>query len=182
MSTWLIALAGGAVGSILTFALTVASRVLAARREIEATDRFVRDRDEDLASWVSDRNLALERELAETTEMLNKDNLFYSGAHGVALARLKERALHEYRDQERQARRDLALAGERESWAHAFWRRRRRQPFPTLTTAERASGVLDAWRSSVTRHGDSPIEVVDPTRRGLHEAAQEASLSLKKFV
>ncbi len=41
--------------------------------------------------------IPLERELAQTTGELNKDNLFYSGAHGVALAMLKERALHEYR-------------------------------------------------------------------------------------
>lgn len=182
MSTWLVALAGGAVGSLLTFALTLGGRVLAARREIDATDRFVRDRDEDLASWVSDRSLALERELAETTEDMNKENLFYSGAHAVALARLKERALHEYRDQERQAQRDVALAGERETWPHAFWRRVRRQPFPTLTTPERAHSVLDAWRSSITRHGDPPIEVIDPARRDLPQAAQEAVAALKKFV
>jgi hypothetical protein len=42
--------------------------------------------------------------------------------------------------------------------------------------------VLDAWRSSVTRHGDSPIEVVDPTRRTLGEAVQDVKLEPKKFV
>lgn len=182
MSTWLVALAGGAVGSLLTAALAVGGRLLAARREIDATDRFVSERDEDLASWVADRSLALERELAEKTEELNKENLFYSSTHGVALARLKERALHQYRDQERQAQRDIALAKERESWMHAFWRRQRGQPFPTLTAPTRAQPVLDAWRSSVTRHGDSPIEVVDPTRRVLGEAVQDVGVSPNKFV
>lgn len=182
MSTWLVALAGGAVGSLLTAALAVSGRLLAARREIDATDRFVADRDEDLASWVADRSLALERELAEKTEELNKENLFYSGAHGVALARLKERALHEYRDQERQAQRDVAVANERETWMHAFWRGRRGRPFPSLSTPERAQPVLDTWRSSVTRHGDSPIEVVDPTRRVLGEAVQDVGVSASKFV
>jgi hypothetical protein len=42
--------------------------------------------------------------------------------------------------------------------------------------------LLDAWRSSVTRHGDSPIEVVDPTRRALNDAIQDASINPKKFV
>jgi hypothetical protein len=65
VSTWLIALAGGAVGSILTAALAFGGRLLAAWREIDAIDRFVADRDEDLASWVADRSLALERELGE---------------------------------------------------------------------------------------------------------------------
>jgi len=182
VSTWLIAFVGGAVGSILTAVLAFGGRLLTARREIEVTDRFVFDRDEDLASWVADRSLALERELAEKTEELNKENLFYSGAHATALARLKERALHEYRDQERQAERDVALARERESWLHAFWRRRRGRPFPSLTAPKRAQPVLDVWRSSVTRHGDSPIEVVDPTRRTLGEVIQDVQLSPKKFV
>lgn len=69
----------------------------------------------------------LERELAAKTEVLNKENLFYSCAHGTALALIKERALHEHRDQERQADRAIALARERETWLHAFWRRRRRR-------------------------------------------------------
>jgi hypothetical protein len=42
--------------------------------------------------------------------------------------------------------------------------------------------VLDAWRSSVVRHGDSPIEVVDPTRRTLRDATQDMQLEPKKFV
>jgi hypothetical protein len=182
VSTWLIALAGGAVGSALTAALAFGARLLAARREIEATDRFVADRDEDLASWVADRSLALERELAAKTEALNKENLFYSGTHGTALALIKERALHEYRDQERQAERDVALARERETWLHAFWRRLCGRPFPKLTAPQRAQPVLDAWRSSVVRHGASPIEVVDPTRRTLRDATQDVQLEPKKFV
>lgn len=182
MNLWLVALVGGAIGSALTAALAAGSRLFGARREIDAHDRFVRDRDEDLASWVADRSRALERQLAEKTEELNKENLFYSGAHGVALAGLKERALHEYRDQERQARRDFALAREQEIWMHDFWRRRDDRPFLSLQVPERALPVLDAWRSSVIRHGSSPIEVADPTRKDLHEAVQNAGLSLDKFT
>jgi len=182
VSTWLVALTGGAVGSVLTAALAFGGRLLAAWREIEATDRFVADRDEDLASWVADRSLAPERELAAKTEELNKENLFYSSTHGTTLALIKERALHEYRDQERQAERDVALARERETSLHASWRRRGNRPFPSLTAPKRAQPVLDAWRSSVIRHGDSPIEVVDPTRRTLGEAIQDVQVDPKKFV
>jgi hypothetical protein len=42
--------------------------------------------------------------------------------------------------------------------------------------------LLDVWRSSVTRHGDSPIEVVDPTRRALNEAVQDVRTDPKRFV
>src|SRR5438067_687912 len=83
MSTWLVALAAGAIGNVLTAVIGLGACLLAARREIEATDRFVADRDEELASWVSDRSLALERELTAKTEEMNKENLFYSGAHGT---------------------------------------------------------------------------------------------------
>lgn len=182
MSTWLIALAAGAIGSVLTALLGLSGRLSTARREIDLNDRFVAERDEDLASWISDRSLALERELAAKTEEMNKENLFYSGAHANALALIKERALHEYRDQERQAQRDAALARERETLMHRFWRWRRDQPFPTLTAPGRAQPLLDAWRSSVTRHGDSPIEVVDPTRRALNDAIQDTSINPEKFV
>ncbi len=177
MSTWLVAIVGGVAGSMLTAVLAFGGKFLAARRAIEATDRFVHDRDEDLASWVSDRTLALEREIAEATERLNARKLFHSGTHGNAIARLKERALHEYRDQERQAQRDVAVARERETWAHSYWRGRDRHPFPTLTTPDRGRGILDVWRSSVTRHGGPPVEVHDSTQRGLHESAQTASIN-----
>jgi hypothetical protein len=59
---------GGAIGSLVTAILAVGARLLAAGSEIDGTDRFVQDRDEDLASWVADRSLALERDLAERTE------------------------------------------------------------------------------------------------------------------
>jgi len=65
---------------------------------------------------------------------------------------------------------------------HRYWRRRRGRSFPTLTAPERAQPLLDAWRSSVTRRGASPIELADPTRRTLPEAVQDASISPKKFV
>jgi len=65
---------------------------------------------------------------------------------------------------------------------HRYWRRRRGRSFPTLTAPERAQPLLDAWRSSVTRRGASPIELTDPTRRTLPEAVQDASISPKKFV
>jgi hypothetical protein len=145
VSTWLIAVAAGAVGSVLTAALAIGARLLAVRDRYDQPLR--RHRDEDLACWVADRSLALERELAAKTDELNKENLFYSGAHALAL--IKERALHEYRDQERQAERDVAPARERDTWLHAFWRRRRGRPFPKLTVGQRAQPVLGAWRWSV---------------------------------
>ncbi len=103
MATWLVAIVGGTLGSVATALVAWGARFFRARGEVEAHDRFVSERDGDLASWVSDRSLALWRELnAKSTEMA-KENLFYSSTHGLEISILKERPLHEYRDQERQA-------------------------------------------------------------------------------
>ncbi len=91
MATWLVAIVGGTLGSVATALVAWGARFFRARGEVEAHDRFVSERDGDLASWVSDRSLALWRELnAKSTEM-------------AKISILKERPLHEYRDQERQA-------------------------------------------------------------------------------
>jgi hypothetical protein len=101
---------------------------------------------------------------------MNRENLFYSSTHANAVALLKERALHEYRDQERQARRDVELISELEGELHRFWRNRAGIRFRKLETPTRAEQILEMWRSSVTRHGASPIEVADPTKRSLEQA------------
>ena len=134
---------------------------------------FRRRPHEDLASWVSDRSLALSRELRRESEKLNKENLFGSGAHGTALALLKERALHEYRDQERQARRAVAVLFQTETWTHRFWRWKQSRQFPELTAHGRAQRALDIWRLPVRSHGGEPIEVVEPARRTLEETTTQ---------
>jgi hypothetical protein len=94
----LIALAGGAVGAVLTAALAFGAHVVAVPDEVQQHDREVAERTEDLETWVADRDRALRRQLTEVTNDMNKpDRNLWSGAHGVALAATKERALHEYR-------------------------------------------------------------------------------------
>src|SRR5437868_6325751 len=148
MTTWLVAILGGAVGSLATALIAFGTRFWNAHGEVASHDRFVRERDEDLSSWVSDRTVELRRDIHAKTEEMNTENLFYSGAHGAAIALLKERALHEYRDQERRARRDLALIAETEGPLHRYWRRRVARPFPSLTAPHDAAPILDMWRSS----------------------------------
>jgi hypothetical protein len=46
-----------------------------------------------------------------------------------------------------------------------------------LTAPSRAEPVLDVWRSIVTSHGASPVEVVDPTRRTLDDTQRELDAS-----
>ena len=86
-----IALAGGAVGSIVTALIAYGARFWSARAGIEEHDRAARDRDEDLESWVSDRSIVLRRELKEISETYNKQNLFHSGAHEKPLRTRRRR-------------------------------------------------------------------------------------------
>jgi hypothetical protein len=88
MQTWLVAIVGGAIGSVVTALIAFSAPLVRARGEVASHDRFVVARDEDLTSWVSDRSIALGRELKAKTEELNKENLFGSVTHGKELALL----------------------------------------------------------------------------------------------
>src|SRR4051794_23295727 len=116
MDSALTALAGGAIGSLITLGATAGVRVAAARREIETNDRLVAQLNDDLEQWVIDDTARLRQELRGLRNDLNKRNLFYSGEYAFGLGAAKGRALQAYRDQERLAIRQAAAIRERETW------------------------------------------------------------------
>jgi hypothetical protein len=155
--------------------------------EVREHDRGSRERNEDLESWVSDETRRLKLELDGITEEMNKAGLLWGGAHGVAVAAAKERALHAFRDQERQARRDITRLRESETWAHGVWRKLRGRRRPELTASERVEPVLEVWRAPVTRHladktDSTVVEVDDPTRRNLDATITELEEQRSAFV
>jgi hypothetical protein len=168
MTTWLVAIVGGAVGTILGWLLGWGGRVAAVGREVKANDRALRVEDDHLETWVADDTLRLRRELRNITETLNTSNLLYSGHHGQEIARAKERALQAYRDQERTARSLEAEIAAREGWLHSLVRAWCTIPFG-LTAPDRVKAILDEWAASVTRHRGNPaepgVEVDDPRKR-----------------
>jgi hypothetical protein len=163
-----IAVAGGAAASLVTLGVYFWTRVSGAWHEIWAHERSAQERDQDLESWVADRSILLKRQLREITAEHNRhkddSTSFHSSAHAYDLAEAKEQALHEYRDQERQALRDVMRIRESEGLAHLFWRSQVGLRPPELTGPDRVQEMLDFWRSSVTRHQAEPVEVRDPTR------------------
>jgi hypothetical protein len=112
------------------------ARSLGVPGEIAANDRAVRERDEDLQAWLTDEHVRLKRELEQIRRKLAADGLFHSGEYGLfrsgeygyRLNLAKEAAIHEYRDQKRRARRDVALIHGRETWVHGVWRQITLQP------------------------------------------------------
>lgn len=173
MSTFLAALAGGAIGVILTWT----ARLTVVGREIAEHDRAVAAFDEDLESWVADQTVKLRRELLKITNSMVADpetgkerNLLWSGEHGYQISLAKERALEAYRNEERRARRAAADLRGREGSVHTLVRRwRGRSDTLELQTPERARPVFDRWAAPVTRHlsseKDSPLAIDDPRER-----------------
>jgi hypothetical protein len=178
-----IALAGGAVGSIITALIAYGAKFVSARSDVLAHDRGARERDQDLKSWVADRSVALQQELREITDAMSTQNLSYSSAYGKAFARAKERALEEYRDQERQALRDVARMREAEGMFHRIWRKLMRRGVPELTAPPEVSSFLNLWRAPVSRHnqGGLPIAVRDPTTERFEEARAATEVNATDF-
>jgi hypothetical protein len=170
MDPLLTALLGGSIGSIITLIGTLTIGIPA---EVRHHDRLATEYDEDLAQWVSDECVRLERELAK--HMNSAGNQLYSGAYLAGIAGLKEEALHLYRDQERAAERRRAALLDDEGWRHRTYRWWIvRDQLPELTTPAKAAPILDGWREEVRGSGGS-APVSDPTKRSLDWAVRKYS-------
>ncbi len=154
--TWVtvvVAVAAGAVGSLLTAVLALSGRLLRIRREIEANNRAIRNIDRHLETWVSDATVDLVRELDRIRNQLNERGLFRSGAYGVEIGRAKERVLHAYRDQENTARAQADEIRAREGRTHGLVRAWRfRSDDLELRTPDRVLPVLERWATPPTQH------------------------------
>jgi hypothetical protein len=178
--TLFIALAGGAIATLIGFV----ARSLAIPAEIAANDRAVTERDEHLEQWLADEHLRLKHHLETIRNELSGRGLFHSGAYGAGLNRAKEEAIHAYRDQERQARRDVALIRDREHWPHGIWRKVTSRPARQLSVPNRADELLNAWATPPTRHlspGDTPAVLDDPRTRSLDDALTEIRSGVGDF-
>jgi hypothetical protein len=182
MSDLTIALAGGAIGSIATTALTQAGKARAAWSEIDLHDDEASERNAQLVVWVDDRTHALVAEMNRRTDQANVNGVLHSGGHGLSVAMAKADALHEYRDEEWRTRLDLARLRASEGGWHRVWRKLRGRPGPSLTARTEVEPFLERWREPVTRHGSGPADAVtvsDRTRRTTNDALDElASLNL----
>lgn len=175
-----IALAGGAIATVLGYI----ARSLAIPGEVAANDAAVRQRDRDLESWLTDEHVRLKRKLHKLRGELSARGAFYSGEYGHRLNLAKEAAIHAYRDQERQARRDVALIHDRERWSHRLWRGVTFQPRSQLEIPAQAQELLDAWATPPRKHlspGDEPQHLDDPRKRALDSLLDEIRAGVADF-
>lgn len=161
--TLLIALAGGAIGAILTGLAWLLVRLASVPSDLRAHDYAVKVLNEDVELWVADtyRELAQELRRISNTQGLQIE----SGSHLNARSAAKTKALHRWRDRLHVAERDLVALQGQERWYHRVWRR-----LPgysdelSLTSAGRVEPVIAEFRRDVETPGGQSAEVRDPTR------------------
>lgn len=109
-------------------------------------DELVRNRNEDLRTWVGDDDRVMEDDIAEKQMRAAEAGLGEGGAQ--IQIRDKVTAIHEhyYRDQRRGAERAVRDAQLSELWMHHLYRRIRRKPFLTLNAPEEVAAITDRWR------------------------------------
>ena len=78
---------GGSIGSVITLAVGVPEQV-------RHDDRRIRDLDDDLAQWIADEMVRLERDAVGLRNRLASEGQLEAGTYLVQLAHLKEGALH----------------------------------------------------------------------------------------
>jgi hypothetical protein len=164
------ALAAGAVGSLITLGVAFIALLIRAPREVRSHDRRVDERDASLADWVGDRDVALRRDIgAKHEELADRE-----GEPARQIGRLKQDALHQWRDQERQASNEIGAIYDAEGPLHAAWRWRAGAPQKSLTTPARAEPVLNMWR-------EAPSSLDDPTLRTLDRVVRDAPSRLTEY-
>lgn len=168
-----IAIIGGAVGSVAAALLAAFGRLRAVPGQVARHGRLAAERNADLEAWVDDDTRRLEREEESIVEEHKRLGLSESGQLDRALADSRTDALHCYRDQERQRRRDIDELLGAESWMHRRHRRNRGLEAPSLSAAERVQPVLDYWRQSIRRGNRLTVDVRDPTRRTIRDTLAE---------
>jgi hypothetical protein len=174
MSDVTVALAGGAIGSVITAGLTQVGRARVAWSEVTLHDQQATQRNDQLVAYADDGTQKLVRELSTVAEDHNARNTLRSSKCLADLAARKGEALHRYRDEEWGVRIELAVLKAQEGgWHVAFrWLRRRRNGL-ALTARTKVEPFLERWREPIDRYGLGPVEVFDLTTRTEADALKE---------
>ena len=173
MSSLLTAILGGSVG----FLLGALARALGIPSDVRTHDAAIADRDGQLDTWTADRDYELRRECPKLRARLpagvgNENVPYHLMATEVdrQITDAKAKALHAWRDEARHAHLDVATILAAEGWPHRVYRRLTHNATPTLTTPDRAAGVLDAWRKPSSMAVDRLTYPDDATKRTLEAA------------
>lgn len=157
MSPFLIAIVS-IIGAFLV------ERLYNVPRDIRRNDELIRNRDEDLQTWIEDNDAELRK---QHLAILAREARKSAGPDYslVEYQQLKNQIVHRYRDQWRDAERtirDLALS---EQLPHRLARLLLRKPLPELGAPRLKAATLDHWHE--------PSEDMLHIREALREAAEQ---------
>lgn len=125
---------------VLTLAI---ERAITIPRDIRRNDELLRNRDEDLTTWIEDSDKDLASELRRVETAARETSRTY--LVGYRYQELKDALLHRYRDQRRDADRTFrSVAISEEAW-HSWYRRVRKRSMPALTAPEVQAETLARW-------------------------------------
>jgi hypothetical protein len=181
-----IALAGGAIGVLLTGIAWCLVKAAGVPGDIRRHDFEARVVNEDLELWAIDeyRNLRRELRIIENSPPKGQPDWIYSGAYGNARSATKSAALHRWRVRLHAAERSIVEIESMENRSHRLLRRRRSPEGLALRAAARVEPIIDEFRQPITRHGQDHVKVFDPTTvqlddviRGIRESPLEPAVS-----
>lgn len=170
----LIAIAGGAVGVLLTGAAWAILHISAMPGELTRHDFEARIINQDLELFAADEYRRIKRELAvaEGEERALGGRVREFGlAYGERRASIKSAALHRWRDRLHQAERETVALSSSEGWIQRLLRDHwsfDRQGLD-LTAPERVEPIIEELRQPVKKHGQPAIQVFDPTKFRLND-------------
>lgn len=165
--TLLIAIAGGAVGVLLTGFAWVLVQVAAIPGDLERHDFEARILNEDLELWAADDYRELKRKLTDIEDRMASENryLLYSQIYGRARATAKTEALHHWRDRLHEVERRLVAIKSKEGRRHRLIRHRKKYRHGLdLTAPAHVEPIIEEFRQPITKHGEPSIRVFDPTK------------------
>jgi hypothetical protein len=160
VNEFVIALAGGSVGSILTLLGSVPAQV-------RTHNRLVREANADLEQWVADEFIRTKRNRVRRLHELKDRGMAEAAARREAEPAVREDALHLYRDQATRAERRRAELRDGEGWRHWLWRTLAfRGSLPELEAPTKARAIIEDWAADQDVH--------DPTRWTLDDALAQS--------
>jgi hypothetical protein len=163
--TLLIALAGGAIGVLLTGLAWLLLKVASIPGDLQRHDFETRIVNEDLKLWAADEYRRVKRELtAAETRLANRGQL-YTGTYGNARSAIKTAALHRWRDRLHAAERKIVAIRSREHRLHDMARKRKKYKYGLdLTAPTQVEPIINEFRQPITKHGQDRLKVFDPTK------------------
>jgi hypothetical protein len=121
------------------------SRLIKVPGSVHRNDELVRNRNEDLRTWVQDDDRAMEADIGAKILLAHEAGVGYGGAPAQIRAKVTSIFEHRYRDQLRTAERIAREVRLGEGLPHRMFRRMRGKPYVLLTAPNEVAEILERW-------------------------------------